>query len=240
MLDKARSRVSGCRTIWTEASFADMRAVLDQWTVGRIDAVLMDLGVASDQIDDPNRGFSFLRPGPLDMRMNPRIGEPAARLVNRLRAENLADVLYRYGEERHSRRIARAIVEARKRNPIETTNQLAEIVRRAMPRAKTRQRIDPATRVFQALRIAVNNELEILEQGLAALPDCLKLGGRAVVISFHSLEDRLVKHAFRQRQIWEALVRKPLLPSAEEVSRNPRARSAKLRAARLRATSPAS
>ena len=232
MLAIARRRVTGSRSLWDEANFADLRAVLDQLGIDRVDAVLLDLGVASDQIDDASRGFSFSQSGPLDMRMNPRIGEPAARVINRLRPENLADIFYQYGEERHSRRIARAIVEARERKEIETTEELAQIIRRAMPRGKPWQRIDPATRVFQALRIAVNDELASLEQGLAALPACLMPGGRAVIISFHSLEDRLVKQAFRQRDRWEPLVKKPLTSSDQEVVRNPRARSAKLRAAR--------
>jgi 16S rRNA (cytosine1402-N4)-methyltransferase len=234
MIEIARSRIVGSRIELVEANFAELRGVLNELGVDRVDAVLMDLGVASDQIEDSARGFSFSRSGPLDMRMNPRVGEPAARLVNRLKAENLADIFYQYGEERHSRRVARAIVEARRRKEIETTDELAEIVRRAMPRSKPWQRIDPATRVFQALRIAVNDELLSLEQALAALPACVKPGGRAVVISFHSLEDRLVKQAFRQRETWERLTKKPLVPSEEEIERNPRSRSAKLRAAKLR------
>jgi 16S rRNA (cytosine1402-N4)-methyltransferase len=233
MIEIAKPRIVGSRIELIEANFAELREVLNELGVGRVDAVLMDLGVASDQIEDSARGFSFARSGTLDMRMNPRISEPASRLVNRLKAEDLADIFYRYGEERHSRRVARAIVDARRRKEIETTEELAEIVRRAMPRGKPWQRIDPATRVFQALRIAVNDELSSLEQALKSLPTCLKLGGRAVVISFHSLEDRLVKQAFRQRETWESLTRKPLVPSEEEVERNPRSRSAKLRAARL-------
>ncbi len=233
MLAVARARLEDAHLRLFEANFADLRRVLDELGVDRADAVLMDLGVASDQIDDAERGFSFARAGPLDMRMNPQVGEPAARLVNRLKAENLADIFYHYGEERHSRRVARAIVEARRRGAIETTDQLAEIVRHAMPRGKPWQRIDPATRVFQALRIAVNEELTSLERALEQLPECLRAGGRAVVISFHSLEDRLVKRAFARRERWERLTRKPLTPSDAEIERNPRARSAKLRAARL-------
>jgi 16S rRNA (cytosine1402-N4)-methyltransferase len=234
MLELARARVRGVPARWIVANFADLRGVLDHLGIDRVAGVLLDLGVASDQLDDPARGFSFAQSGPLDMRMNPREGEPAMRLVNRLRAENLADIFFRYGEERHSRRVARAIVEARSRRAIETTDELADVVRRALPRGRVRQRIDPATRVFQALRIAVNDELGSLERVLDALPACLLPGGRAVVLSFHSLEDRLAKRAFARREIWERLVRKPLLPSDEEVAQNPRARSAKLRAARLR------
>jgi 16S rRNA (cytosine1402-N4)-methyltransferase len=233
MIERARPRVAGSKCEMIEANFAELREVLNELGIERVDAVLMDLGVASDQIEDSARGFSFSRSGPLDMRMNRRIGEPAAHLINRLKAENLADIFYRYGEERHSRRVARAIVEGRRRKEIETTEQLADIVRRAMPRGKPWQRIDPATRVFQALRIVVNDELSSLEQALNSLPTCLKFGGRAVVISFHSLEDRLVKQAFRQRESWQQLTKKPVVPSAEETEHNPRARSAKLRAATL-------
>jgi 16S rRNA (cytosine1402-N4)-methyltransferase len=234
MIETARPRVVGAKCRLVEANFADLRSVLDELEIDRVDGVLMDLGLASDQLDDAARGFSFARPGPLDMRMNPRIGEPAWRLVNRLKEENLAEIFFRLGEERHSRRVARAIVAARREKEIQTTDELAEIVRRAMPRGKPWQRIDPATRVFQSLRIAVNDELTSLEQALASLPVCLKPGGRAVVISFHSLEDRLVKHAFRQKETWESLTRKPRVPSDDEVGQNPRARSAKLRAAELR------
>ena len=234
MLEIARGQVSGTNARFFEANFADLREVLDAAGTDRVDAVLMDLGVSSDQLGDATRGFSFLQAGPLDMRMNPRVGEPAARLVNRLKAENLAEIFFHYGEERHSRRLAREIVEARQEKPIENTEELAQIVRRAMPRGQTRQRIDPATRVFQALRIAVNDELTSLERALEVLPACLQPGGRTVVISFHSLEDRLVKRTFRQRNIWEMLARKPLVPAAEEIARNPRARSAKLRAAKIR------
>ena len=161
-------------------------------------------------------------------------GEPASALLRRLGERELADVFYQYGEERYSRRIARRIVEVRQREPIETTTQLAELVRRCVPRppSKRRSSIDPATRVFQALRIAVNDELAALEGLLAALPLCLKRGGRAVLISFHSLEDRRVKQAFRDRATWEVLTRKPIQASEEEEKANPRSRSAKLRAAR--------
>jgi 16S rRNA (cytosine1402-N4)-methyltransferase len=232
MLSIAQRRVAGTSTDWIEASFADLRAILDQLNVECVDAVLLDLGIASDQIDDPQRGFSFSKPGPLDMRMNATVGDSARDLVNTLPAESLADIFYRFGEERHSRRIARAIVAARDLEEIATTDRLAEIVRRSLPRQRSWQRIDPATRVFQALRIAVNNELEELERGLLSLPACLRTSGRAVVISFHSLEDRLVKYSFRRQDLWEPLTRKPLVPGDDEIARNPRSRSAKLRAAR--------
>src|SRR5205085_1191212 len=190
-------------------------------------------GVCSDQIDVAERGLSFQQEGPLDMRLDPTQGEPASALVRRLGERELADVFWNYGEERFSRRIARKIIETRRRTPLETTGQLAGLVRSCVPRPRgQRHPIDPATRVFQALRIAVNDELGALERFLAALPGCLKPGGRAVVISFHSLEDRRVKHAFRDRQHWEVLTSKPVQPGEEEVRNNPRSRSAKLRAAR--------
>jgi 16S rRNA (cytosine1402-N4)-methyltransferase len=167
------------------------------------------------------------------MRLDPTQGEPAAALLRRLNERDLADLIYQNGEERFSRRIARRIVEARRTRPVETTEELAELVRRCVPRPKGRRpAIDPATRTFQALRIAVNDELGALDRLLEQLPRCLKLGGRALIISFHSLEDRRVKTAFRDRALWEALTRKPVQASEEEVQSNPRARSAKLRAAR--------
>jgi len=195
---------------------------------------LADVGVCSDQLDDPQRGLSFMQPGPLDMRFDPTTGEPASALLRRLSERDLADLIWRYGEERFSRRIARRIVEARRQAPLETTVELAELVRRCVPRPAGRQRkppIDPATRVFQALRIAVNDELGELQRLLTILPTCVRPGGRAAVISFHSLEDRLVKTAFRERSLWEVQTRKPVQASAEEVRSNPRSRSAKLRVA---------
>jgi 16S rRNA (cytosine1402-N4)-methyltransferase len=225
----------GVRVTLHQANFDRLRDVLDELGVPAVDAVLADLGVCSDQLDTPGRGFSFQQEGPLDMRLDPGSGEPAAGLVRRLNERDLADLFWRYGEERFSRRIARRIVEARRREPLATTHQLAELVRRCVPRPRGRRpAIDPATRVFQALRIAVNDELGALERLLAALPDCLKPGGRAAVISFHSLEDRRVKQAFRDRERWEVLTPKPVQATEEEVRGNPRARSAKLRAARRR------
>jgi 16S rRNA (cytosine1402-N4)-methyltransferase len=194
----------------------------------------MDLGLCSAQIENPDRGFSLKRAGPLDMRMNLAHGEPASALINELSETALADLFFKYGEERRSRRIARAIAQRRRQKRIETTQELAELVRRAIPRTRSWHRIDPATRVFQALRIAVNDELESLKLALSALPACLKPGGKGVIISFHSLEDRLVKSEFRRREIWEPLTKKPLTPTRSEIERNRRARSAKLRAARLK------
>jgi 16S rRNA (cytosine1402-N4)-methyltransferase len=196
-----------------------------------VDGVLADLGFASDQMDRADRGFSFRGDGPLDMRLDTTAGETAADLVNRLSEAALADIFWEYGEERHSRRVARRVAERRAEKPFETTAELAEVVRRSVPRSGG---IDPATRVFQALRIAVNDELGALDRLLAALPRVVKPGGRAGVISFHSLEDRRVKTAFRNPAVWQPVTKKPVEATDEEVARNPRARSAKLRVAVLK------
>jgi 16S rRNA (cytosine1402-N4)-methyltransferase len=170
------------------------------------------------------------------LRFNPHEGEPASRLVNRLSEAHLADLIYHYGEDRLSRRIAREIVAARRARPIETAAELADVVRRAVPRSRDSERIDPATRTFQALRIAVNEELKSLEIALRRLPDRLRPGGRLAIISFHSLEDRRVKEAFRDDPRLAVITKKPLRPADDELARNPRARSAKLRVASRRAT----
>jgi 16S rRNA (cytosine1402-N4)-methyltransferase len=214
------------------ASFGDLREVLDALEVAEADGVLLDLGVCSDQLASEGRGFSFHDPGPLDLRFDRSRGEPAHRMVNRYSAERLAEVFWRWGEERHARRIAKAIVQARRRSEIVAAQELAEIVYKAVPPPARRRRIHPATRVFQALRIAVNNELDSLARALKEMPRCVRDGGRLVVISFHSLEDRLVKQALRDKSHWEVLTRRPVRPSEAEVRANPRARSAKLRAGR--------
>jgi len=217
------------------ADFAQARGVLDELAVDRVDLVLADLGFASSQMDAPQRGMSFATDGPLDMRLDPTAGTTAGDLVNATGEKNLADLIYQYGEERLSRRIARKIVERRRHEPIMTTRQLADLCVAAYgPRAR-RQRIHPATRTFMALRIAVNDELARLQALLDSLPDLLRSGGRAVVISFHSLEDRAVKHAFRRLAAAgqaEALTAKPARPGETERLANPRSRSAKLRALR--------
>ena len=241
MLDLARPRLADLPVTLVQAPFSRLREVLDELDITAIDGVLADLGVCSDQLDAAQRGLSFTQPGPLDMRLDPTSGVPASALLRRLSERDLADLIYRYGEERFSRRIARRIVEVRRREPLETTEQLADLVRRCVPRpprSANRRRlvIDPATRVFQALRIAVNDELGELEGLLRVLPACVRPGGRVALISFHSLEDRLVKSAFRERSTWEALTRKPMQAGEEEVRNNPRARSAKLRAARRQDT----
>lgn len=236
MLELARPRLADLPVTLVQAPFSRLRQVLDELGIAVVDGVLADVGVCSDQLDDPQRGLSFMQPGPLDMRLDPTTGEPASALLRRLTERDLADIIWRYGEERFSRRIARRIVEIRRCDPLETTEELAELVRRCVPRPRhsgkrRKPPIDPATRVFQALRIAVNDELGELENLLKRLPECVRPGGRAAAISFHSLEDRLVKTAFRERSLWEVLTRKPVQAGEEEVRNNPRARSAKLRAA---------
>jgi 16S rRNA (cytosine1402-N4)-methyltransferase len=207
-------------------SFADLADDL------KVDGILADLGVSSLQLDKPERGFSFQAEGPLDMRMNTLSGETAEQVVNQVDEVTLANLIYEFGEERRSRRIARAIVRSR---PIRTTAQLAEIVSAAArPMNQAERRIHPATRTFQALRIFVNRELDDLRDLLKAAPQLLKPGGRLVIISFHSLEDRIVKDALREgvkQGHYRLLTKKPVTASEEEIGRNPRSRSAKLRAA---------
>jgi 16S rRNA (cytosine1402-N4)-methyltransferase len=215
---------------------ADYRAlgeVLDARRIDVVDGTLADLGVSSLQFDAPGRGFSFQRDEPLDMRMDRTGGATAAELVAGASERQIADAIYAYGEERFSRRIARAIVEARAASPVATTGRLAAIVRRAIPR-RGPARIDPATRTFQALRIWVNRELEGLDRFLELAVQRLRAASRLVVVTFHSLEDRIVKHTLRaldRAGAIRVLTKKPLVPGVEETNRNPRARSAKLRAA---------
>jgi 16S rRNA (cytosine1402-N4)-methyltransferase len=215
------------------ADFRELPAVLATRGIDVMAGCLADLGVSSMQFDAEGRGFSFRRDEPLDMRMDQTQGPTAADLLADTGEEDLANVIFQYGEERYSRRIARGVVEARRSARIGTTGQLAQIVRRAVPR-KGYQRIDPATRTFQALRIWVNRELEGLDEFLGAASKLLAAGARLAVITFHSLEDRIVKHAFRALAAGEealrVLTRKPVIPGEAEVARNPRARSAKLRA----------
>jgi 16S rRNA (cytosine1402-N4)-methyltransferase len=241
MLELSRRRLADLAVTLVHANFDQLREVLDELGIAMADGVLADLGVCSDQIDQAERGFSFQRAGPLDMRLDPTQGEPAGNLLRRLSERDLADLFWKYGEERFSRRIARRIVELRKQRGkqrdketglLKRTEELAELVRRCVPRPRgPRTGIDPATRVFQALRIAVNDELGALDRFLEALPGCVRPGGRVAILSFHSLEDRRVKRAFRDRRYWRALTPKPLRPGEEEIRNNPRSRSAKLRAA---------
>lgn len=227
MLELARERLSGLPVELVRANFDQLPEVLAARRLARIDGVLADLGFSSDQLADGTRGLSFKTDGPLDMRLDPSAGATAADLVNTLSEAALADTIFEFGEERHSRRVARRIVERRAEKPFATTADLADVVRRAVPRSGG---IDPATRTFQALRIAVNDELGALDRLLAALPAVLKPGGRAGIISFHSLEDRRVKHAFRAAG-WSAVNKKPVEAGDAEAARNVRARSAKLRVA---------
>lgn len=238
----------GDRVMLRQGNFAEMASHLDTLGVAMLDGVVLDLGVSSYQLDSPNRGFSFREEGPLDMRMNPSAGRSAASVIAEADADHLKRIFREYGEERWAGRIAREIVAVREQQPIKTTLQLAELVSRVVPRGKGPQRIHPATRVFQALRIYVNGELDSLQAGLDAARQRLKVGGRLVVISFHSLEDRIVKQAFRalstgcicpprlpvcacgQKPVARLLTRKGVMATDAEVEHNPRARSAVLRA----------
>jgi 16S rRNA (cytosine1402-N4)-methyltransferase len=244
---RARARLArfGDRTVLVQANFRDVASVAAIHGFARVRAVLLDLGISWYQVASAERGFSFQAAGPLDMRFDPRATLTAEEVVNEWTADELADVLYRYGEERRSRRLARAIVAAR---PLSTTSELAGVVSRTLAR-RTHQRVHPATRVFQALRIAVNDELGALETVLRQLPELLEPGGRFAVITFHSLEDRIVKQ-FVQREVRDcvcppdfpacrcghkatlrAITGRPVCPSEAEIRANPRSRSAKLRIA---------
>jgi 16S rRNA (cytosine1402-N4)-methyltransferase len=231
-LAAAERTLAGLPIKLVHANYCELGEVLDQLDIAAVDGIVLDLGLSSDQLADDARGFSFEASGELDLRFDPTAGEPAWRLIEKLSEEKLADLIFKYGEERYSRRIARALVERRRAAPVRTAGQLAELVRRSVPRGHGKTRIDPATRTFQALRIAVNDELGSLERALADFPNRLAAGGRVAVISFHSLEDRLAKEAFRDDPRYENLTKKPLRPSEAEVERNPRSRSAKLRIAR--------
>lgn len=228
MLAATKSRLAGLPVTLVAANFDQLPEVLSGLGIESVDGVFADLGFSSDQMDDPARGFSFKAEGPLDMRLNASVGHTAADLVNTLSEGALADLIYEFGEERFSRRVARRIVERRAVKPFETTGELASAVRSAVPRSGG---IDPATRTFQALRIAVNDELGALDRLLAGLPRVVKIGGRAGIISFHSLEDRRVKQAFKTTGVWQPATKKPVEAGEAEAAANPRARSAKLRVA---------
>ena len=235
-IEEGRKRLErfGVRAVLIKGHFMELKRLLAERGISSVQGALFDLGVSSPQIDDPSRGFSFQAGGPLDMRMDQSAGVTAAEIVNRTNEVDLANMIYEFGEERYSRRIARAIVRARANQPFETTNELASIVEAAVPAHYCRGRIHCATRTFQALRIAVNQELEHLEPALRDAADVLAPGGRLCVISFHSLEDRIVKHTFRALSAeadgeMEVLTKRPQVPTDEEIYRNPRSRSAKLR-----------
>ncbi len=238
----------GARVHLVHGNFSDIQNIIRGLGYRAVDGILLDLGVSMFQLGEAQRGFSFFADGPLDMRMDPGASISAADLVNRLSQHELKELIKRYGEERWAGKIARKIVEERKNMPIKTTGQLAGLIEKVVPKSRDGERIHPATRTFQALRIAVNKELESLEKFLNSVLDALSAGGRLVVISFHSLEDRIVKQAFsswaRQcrcpgdfpvcqcegRPLVKLLTRKPVRPDEEEVAKNPRARSARMRA----------
>lgn len=253
-LERARARLAGWekQCFLVQANYADMVNVARSKNIDRVNGVLLDLGVSSEQLDAPERGFSFMKDGPLDMRMDGSAKRTAEELINNLPEEELFDILRNLGEEPMARRIARVVAREREKIPITTTKQLADLVARAV--RGRRERVHPATRAFQALRMAVNSELDSLQKGLSEGLDMLIEGGRMAVVSFHSLEDRLVKRFFaRHAGRWESLQaggrewrgekpavslvnRKPITPSDEEIHRNPRARSAKLRVAERKET----
>jgi 16S rRNA (cytosine1402-N4)-methyltransferase len=238
-LEQARRRLEpfGPRVVLVHGHAAELRTILNTLCVPLVDGILLDLGVSSYQLERPERGFSFTRQGPLDMRMDRMTEQTAAMLINSLGEPQLVDLIQRYGEERWARRIARAILRARRRAPLETTQELAAIITQVIPSSARPPRIHPATRTFQALRIAVNQELSRLEESLGIAIACLRPGARLCVIAYHSLEDRIVKRTFRAYAAVQELAppqvqlltRKPISCSLAERQLNPRARSAKLR-----------
>lgn len=244
-LEEAERRLAGraCRVVLHHANFADLGRVLAECGVDQVDAMLADLGVASPQVDEAERGFSFLRDGPLDMRMDPRLSTTAADLVNRMKERELGDLIYFNAQEPAARRIAQRICAARRESRITTTGRLADVIAAAVgvdPRSR-KSKIHPATLTFQALRMAVNDEIGNLRKLLAAAPSLLAPGGRLAIIAFHSVEDKVVKLDFRARQaagVYQILTKKPLIADEEERRRNPRSRSAKLRGARREAVEP--
>lgn len=245
---RERLRPYGDRVVLERASFAELASVAARHGIRQVDGIVADLGVSSFQLDEPTRGFSFTQDGPLDMRMDQGKPQTAADLVNSLPEKDLADLIFRLGEEKWSRRIARAIVGRRARHPFSRTGELAAVVAEAVPKTRDSRRIHPATRTFQALRLAVNEELETLRDFMPRAFELLKAGGRMCVVAFHSLEDRIVKEKFREwgkscrcpdsaprcqcegRPLARLLTRKPLRPSEIEIAGNPRARSARVRA----------
>ncbi len=234
-LNRARKRLErfGSQVLFVQDVFSQIPHVLKEHRIEAIDGLLIDLGVSSFQLDDPRRGFSFIKEGPLDMRMDPELLTSAADLVNELSEQELESIFKNFGEERFARRIARAIQEFRRARPFLTTSDLANLVQRSVPGPFRipRARIHPATRIFQALRIAVNGELDHLASILNSDFCFFKPGGRICIISFHSLEDRQVKNVFRSSPILKVITKKPVIAQSEEMEKNPRSRSAKLRVA---------
>lgn len=231
------SEILGPNVTAKHGSYDALPTMIEEFQLAPADGILLDLGLSSDQLADRQRGFSFQTDGELDMRFDQSSGEPAWEWLRRVDETTLADTIYRFGEERFSRRIAKNIVDSRKANPIRTASELRDLIYRSVPLGRPSKhgrkhgRVDPATRTFQALRIAVNEELTILEHALQVLPDCLAEGGKLLIISFHSLEDRLVKYAFRGDERLKIVTRRPVQAGEEEIANNPRSRSAKLRVA---------
>ncbi len=229
-IERCERRLSGLPVQLVVANFADVPEIVRDLQREPVDGICLDLGLSSDQLADDQRGFSYQSPGSLDLRFDTSRGSPAWKLLERLSEKHMADLIYQWGEERYSRRIAREIVRQRQNNPIRTADQLATLLRRVVPRSKNHS-IDPATRTFQALRIAVNDELKWVQVAINRLPEILRPGGRLAVISFHSLEDRIVKETFRNHKLLKVISRKAIRPSEQEVAVNPRSRSARLRVA---------
>lgn len=236
-IQRARDTLSdlACKVVLLQENFCEMHKVLQERHIDKVDFILADLGFCSGQLEDAERGLSFQTPMPLDMRLDDRLTTTAADLVNRLGQKELADLIFEYGQDRASRRIARFIVEQRSQKKFTTTTELAAVISKALGRPRGPKQIHPATRAFQALRIAVNHELESLDTLLEAAPDLLKPGGWIAIISFHSLEDGRVKYDFRRRKsegLYEIITKKPMTADRDEIQGNPRSRSAKLRIAR--------
>lgn len=237
LADREKGLPENCHV--ANASYDEIGKLLEHYEISNVDGVLLDLGLSSDQLADRDRGFSFQVDGDLDMRFDPTQGVPAFEWLQREEEKTIADAIYQFGEERFSRRIARRIVERRKTDPVRTAAALRDLIygvipgaRRATTGNRKHGRVDPATRTFQALRIVVNDELQILQNALAVIPNFLTAGGRFAIISFHSLEDRMVKHAFREDARLEVVTKRPVQASDAEILANPRSRSAKLRVAK--------
>ena len=229
-IERCERRLSGLPVKLAVANFADIPEIVRANNLDPVKGICLDLGLSSDQLADDERGFSYQSSGSLDLRYDKTQGSPAWKLLERLSEKHLADVIYKWGEERYSRRIARHIVQRRDQAPIRTADQLAELLRRVVPRSRNHS-IDPATRTFQALRIEVNEELKWVQVAMNRLPEVLAIGGRLAVISFHSLEDRIVKNTFRENEQLKVITKKAIKPTEQEIADNPRSRSARLRIA---------
>lgn len=236
-VERTNKSLEGLPVKTVAANYADLPEILEHLEIEAVDGILVDLGLSTDQLADHDRGFSYHAEGPLDLRFNQEVGRPAWQILQRMNEKHLADLIYKYGEERFSRRIARKIVDVRQKTPIKTAQQLADLVRRCVPRSKGHS-IDPATRTFQALRIAVNEELKWLEVALRRFPQWLKPDGQLLAISFHSLEDRIVKNAFREHPLLDVVTKKPIRPTEEENQENPASTSSRMRIAKRNQVDP--